>query len=817
MLRNFFTIAIRNLFKRKYYAAVNVLGLALGIAICLLIIVFIRGELGYDSFIPGAENIYRVVVDRKYPERLSSYSNIPQSYAGAMQMEFPEVEHTARVYDFSNGVGLPLRYNGQVYEGKQCYMVDSSFFDVFPYPFLFGNPKTALINHGSLVITESTARAFFGDPAQAIGKQMTIAEQRNDLVEVTGVITDWPEHSHMKFEMLYTTAGLDFTKEINYVNFGPHTYVKLTEGTISGSIEKKFPGLINKYAVTNIEQGFGISFAEFQKGGNGYRYFLQNLPDIYLDSHLEGELRDNGSRQAIMIFSLIAVVIFIIACINFVNLATARSAERAREVGLRKTFGSNKTMLIGQFLVESVTISLLASIIALGLAALLMDVFGKVTDRSLQVSDLFNPVLLLTLLGLSFITGFLAGIYPAFVLSAFRPIEVLKGNFKSGNADMLLRNGLVVFQFSISVVLIICTIVVNRQMQFMTGDDLGFKQDQVIVLERSDLLGDKKEAWRTELKKIPGVMEVSYSSGVPGTSNYFGLSWQTPESREPMTGRGMFSDEEYIETLGLQLLEGRYFSKDFATDSLAVVINERAALELGLKDPLGKELVSGEGFLNGQDGTKYKYTVIGVVKDFHYQSLHQPVNPLVINNLSKASGMGYLCAIKVGAGKTSDIIASIEKTWKKMVPEKTMNFHFLDQTIQQQYHGEMTTKRLFTLFASLAIFIACIGLLGLAAYSTQLRLREIGIRKVLGASVMSISQMLTRDFLKLVLLATLPAFPVAWFIMHSWLQDFSYRIDIAPWIFIAAMLISIFIALLTISFQIIRAAFSSPVNILRTE
>ncbi len=818
MLKNYFRIAWRNLMKRKAFSAINISGLAIGMAICLLIVVYISGEMGYDRTFRDNEHIYRVVVARKYPERTSTYSNIPQSYAAAMQQEFPEVEEVVRIFNFFAGSGLPLRYNNEVFEGKDCKLVDSNFFKVFNHPFIAGNPATALMKHQSLVITESTARTFFGDPLKALGKQMEVAEGNRDLLEITGVIADWPARSHFQVDMLRTSAGLDFINEINYVNFSPHTYLKLNPHASPAAIEARFPSLIQKYAVTNIEQGFGISFAEFQKGGNGYRYYLQALTDIYLDSHLEGELRPNGSRQAIYIFSLIAIVIFVIACINFVNLATARSAERAKEVGLRKTFGSGKSYLIRQFLAESVTISLIGAFLAAGMAATMLGLFGQITNRVYTFSDLFQPHLMGLLLAFALITGVIAGLYPAFVLSSFNPIEVLKGRFPSGARGMGIRNGLVVFQFAISVVLIIGTVVVNQQMQYMTGSKLGFKKEQVLMIERSDLLGEQSEAWRNELMSIPGIKQVSFSSAFPGTNQFFGISWQQPASREPMTGRGMICDDAFAETLGLQLLKGRFFSKAFATDSLAVVINERAARELGLQNPVGSEIITQENFLNAADGKTIRYKVIGLVKDFHYQSLYEPVNPLVINNLSKfGGGVGNWCAIKLSGENIPSKVAAIEEVWKGLVPEKTMQLQFLDQAIEQQYHSEITTRRLFTLFASLAIFIACIGLFGLAAYATQLRMREIGIRKVLGASVTGIAKMVSVDFLKLVGLASLLAFPVAWMVMHNWLQDFAYRVSVQPWVFIMAALLAFAIALLTISFQTLKAAFRNPVETLRTE
>ncbi len=817
MIRNYLKLAIRNLFKRKVYTFINVLGLATGMAICMLIVLFIKSETGYDQQHLKHERIYRMVVDRKYPGRSTSYSFIPQSYAAAVKQEFPGILETVRIYNFLGNGGFQLKYEDKKFEEKRAFFADSNFFKVFTANILAGDAATALNKPQTVVINETTAKKYFGTVANAIGKALQREGNDNPPLEVTAVCADWPENSHFTFDFLMTTAGNQNFKTENFVNFAAHTYLLLDEHTSAKDIQAKFPLLIEKYAAGNIEKQFAVPFKQFQAAGNGYNYYLQPLKDIHLTSHLEGELKPNGSLQAIYIFSIVAVFIMLIACINFINLSTARSTERAKEVGVRKTFGSEKKSLIGQFLTESTLLSIISMLLAIGLAVLLLPMFNQIAGKELKFLDFLKPSTVSVLLLLTLITGLAAGLYPAFVLSSFRPIQVLKGKFKSGAYGLALRNGLVVFQFAISVILIVSTIIINSQMNYMTGEKLGFNKEHTIVIERTDLLEDQSKAFQNDLLKIPGVEHVSGSSAVPGTNNYFGISWREQSSKEPMTGRGIIADDQYLVTLGLELKEGRFFSKDFATDSLAVVLNEKAVIEMGLKNPIGARVTTPEEFLNAQDGTPYIYTVIGVVKDFHYQSLHQPITPLVFTNASKFRDVSFLTSVRIKGENFKQAVEGVEKTWKTFIKERPFQYTFLDQTIAAQYYAESRTQKLFTFFASLAIFIACIGLLGLAAYTTQQRTHEIGIRKVLGASTGNIVGMLSKDFLKLIIVAVIIAFPVAWFLMNKWLQDFTYRVNIAWWMFIIAGVAAILVALFTISFQAVKAALANPVKSLRTE
>lgn len=817
MFRNYVKVAFRNLLKRKGFSLINISGLATGMAVCLLIILFIQSELSFDKQHEKANDIYRVVLERSYPGRSTSYSIIPQSIGGAIKAEYPEVLESTRLFNLTGNGGFFLRIGEKTFDEKRVLAADSNFFRVFTSKMLHGDATTALEKPNSAVLNETTAKKYFGT-ADAVGKQFETDGNDTTLTYmVTGVVADWPDNSHFLFDMLISTNTFQFVRRPNYTSFAAYTYLLLSPNSSYKGLEAKFPGVIKKYVSPEINRIFNQSWEDFQKAGNGYKYYLQPLTKIHLISDLEAELRPNGSMTAVYIFAVVAVFILSLACINFINLSTARSVERAKEVGIRKTFGSEKKALIGQFLIESIMVSFAGMLLAFGLIILLMPAFNAISGKELTISYFLQPAWLLILAAFVLITGFVAGLYPAFVLSSFNPIMVLKGRFKSNRHGLALRNGLVIFQFAISVILIISTIVVNTQMNYMLGNKLGFKKDHVIVVERADLVEDQFAAFKNELLGISGVESASGTSTMPGNQNFFGATWREVGSKSPMTGRGMIVDEDYHKTLGLELKEGRFFSKDFSTDTLAVVLNEKAVKELGLKTAIGSRLTSTTGLFNGPNDAVYTYTVVGIVKDFHYHTLHEPISPLVIANSKKFGGGSGLLALRVTGDNFKTSLASIGNVWEKFVKEKPFNYYFLDRSLADQYKAEQTTQTIFTIFSGLAIFIACIGLLGLAAYSTQQRTREISIRKVLGASESSIIAMLSKDFIRLVLISSAIAFPIAWWGMNKWLEDFAYRVNVGWWIFIVAGVAALLIALFTVSTQALKAAFTNPVKNLRAE
>ena len=816
MFRNYWKVAVRSLLKRKGFTFINVLGLATGMAVCLLIVLFVRHELSYDQWEVNGDRVYRVVLERKYPERSTSYAIIPFSIGAAIHKELPEVEQNTGFVDFTGNNTLLVRIGERRFEERNVLAADSNFFQVLPMRLLAGDAATALEGPGKAVINESTAVKLYGSVAAAIGAAFETEGQQR--FRITGICPDLPENSHMMFNMVLSVTTFPFGRQPDYTGFSTYTYLLLRPNASAAALEAQLPQVVKKYVAGEIARSFGMSFEQFIAAGNGYHYYLQPVRNIHLDSDLEAELKPNGSRRAVTIFGIIAAFILGIACINFVNLSTARSVERAKEVGIRKTFGSEKQSLVGQFLLESVLVSGLSVVLAIVLFVVALPLFNRLAGETLTAGSLLSPVTIPLLLAFGVFVGLVAGLYPAFVLSSFNPIQVLKGKFQSNRYGIALRNGLVVFQFAISIVLIICTIVVNRQMAFMLGDRLGFAKDHVIEIDRTDLLDKKTLAFHNELAGISGVGKVAGASSMPGDPGFFGIAWQPVGSRESMTGRGIVVDDQFAATLGLTLKEGRFFSRAYPLDSLAVVLNEKAVTALGLKEPvIGARLTTTAGGFNPRPDSFYTYTVVGVVQDFHYQTLHQAIAPLVFANAAKFGNATGVTAVRVKGDNLRSTLTAMEQRWREFVPDHPFHYRFLDQTLAAQYRGEQTLQRIFTVFSALAIFIACIGLLGLAAYATQQRIREICIRKVLGAGAGTILGLLSRDFIRLVTLSALVAFPLAWLAMHSWLQGFAYRVGLDAWIFLLAWVISLVITLITIGFQAIRAAGVNPVTILRSE
>ncbi len=814
MRSHFLKIAWRNLSKRKVNTIINVFGLSTGMAVCIMLLLFIRDEKSFDGFHPNKDHIVRVVLERIYPGRSTFYSFIPASIGEAINTEFPEVKESTRLFN-NGGANTYVKVGDIIFEEKNVLLADSNFFRVFSGTSVAGNLLTALEKPNDIVLTETTAKKYFGSVKAALGKTVEIEETP---FTISGVCTDWPENSHVDFSILTSSNTFFRNAPKNYINFSAHTYLLLKDNSSPKALESKLPLIIEKYVAGDIEKVFGQSFQQFKAAGNGYRYFLQPLTSIHLSSNLEGELKPNGNEKAVSIFLLIAIFILVIACINFINLSTARSAERAREVGIRKTFGSERKSLISQFLVESILISFMSFIIALAIVLLLMPLYNNLTGKNLGAAIIFSPLSLGLMILMSIFIGLIAGVYPAFVLSSFKPILVLKGKFQSGRQGIGLRNGLVVFQFGISVILIICTLIVNQQMEYVTGNKLGFKKDLVLSIERTDLLDKNREAFKDEVLKISGVKTITGTSALPGDNGYFGVSFQKEGTKESYTGRGLMADEKYLETLSLQMDQGRFFSKSFSTDTLSLIINESAVTAMGIKgNPVGARLATQDGQLNALDGSPYIYTVAGVVKDFHFQTLHEKIAPLFIIHIRKLATVDPIMAVKLDAANYPSAIKAIESSWKKFIGEIPFHYSFLDQNIARMYAAEATTRKVFTAFSVLAIIIACMGLLGLISYTIQLRIKEIGIRKVLGASVSQILWLLGKNFLRVIIVAGLVAIPVSLLLMTKWLQGFEYRINISPWTFIIALASAIIIAGITIGIQAVKAAWSNPVKSLRTE
>lgn len=801
---------VRTLLKKKTFSLINLLGLSIGLTVCLLLVLYIQNELGYDTFHEKHNRIYRLAMERKYPGRSTFFGEIPWSIADAVKQEFPEVVETARIMEVS-GQNSFVTVNEKYFRESKIFGVDSNFFHVFTGDFLAGNKQDALTKPNTSVINESTALRLFGSVQNAMGKHF-LREGFADFV-ITGVCRDWPEKSHFQFNFLLANSSFNFSPP-NYYDLSIYTYLLLNEHADASALENKLPQIVTKYVAPKIQQGFGESFEDFTKQGNGYRYFLQPLKEIHLNSDLVDEFRPNGSKSIIYLLAGIGAFILFLACINFINLSTAISVERAKEVGIRKTFGSDKKSIVWQFLAEAVLFSVFAMIVSVISVRFLLPVFNRIADSTLSISFFYRPVTILCLFAFSVCVGILAGIYPALVISSFRPIVVLKGRFKTGTHGRALRNGLVVFQFAMSVFLMICTLVVSRQMHYVMGERAGNSKDHLISIGGLERLPNGGKSFIQDVSVLPGIE--AWSSSILADGRKFNsvpmVSQETGESRTEQTAP---VDEHYAGMMSLEIKEGRFFSKEFSTDSQAVVLNESAVQDFHLKHPVGSTITSTEPYFNGDTLHKTIYTVIGVIKDFHFQSMHEKISPLVLTN-SNRFHVNEL-AIKINGKNIKSTMAAIENRWKQYSPVITMNYFFLDQKLAEQYKAEQSEQKIFTAFSVLAIMIACIGLFGLSVYTTIQRTKEIGVRKVLGAGPGSIVFILSKDFLKLVLISALIAFPVAWWAMHSWLQGFAYRVKPEWWIFILAGFSAALIAFISISFQAIKAAVANPVKSLRSE
>lgn len=814
MFKNNLKIAFRNLLRQKVYAFINVTGLAVGVASCLLIVLFIRNEFSYDTFFEDHDRIYRMVLERKYPNHSTYYAIIPSSFEEAAKNDLPEIEESTQAFRFTN---ITLAYTNPANELIQfdedlVLLVDSSFLDVFSFQLLKGNADQVLKRANEMVVTKELAQRYFGN-LEPIGQVIRMAQQD---FKVVGVCQDVPDNTHFKFSALVSSSTFPFTAQENFTSFSNYTYFKLKNGSDPKALESKLPRLVDTYAAAQIERDLGKSWEDYKKEGNGYRYFLQPLSSIHLDpTNLEAQMKAGGNINSVYIMIAVAILILVIACINFMNLSTARSAERAREVGIRKVMGSVRKQLVVQFLTEAFLLSATGVLMALVLVNFAMPFFNNLIGQHLEFP--YGVSTFVALAALTALVGLLAGLYPAFVLSSFNPVVVMKGKFTGNQKGKWIRNGLVVFQFWISIILIIGTLVIGEQMEFMRNKSLGFDKEQVMVVERGfNLEPQQSKTLINEIRQLPEVVRAAGTFAVPGKEDdYFGIQFQPEGSSEILTTKSMVIGDDLPETLGFELKEGRWFSEE-TNDSLSVLLNETAVKVLGLDDPIGKKLYDRQQ----RDGETIDvpFTITGIVKDFNFISLREAITPLVLQSNELFNGGLQYVVMRIKPNQVASAIASVEAKWKSIVPAQPFKFSFLDQNLDQQYRAEQRTGRLFSVFSGLAIFVACIGLFALSAYTTSLRTKEIGVRKVLGASVSSVVFLLSKEFTRMIVLAYALAVPLAWYFMENWwLQNFAYRIQISFWILAVAGGIALLIAWLTVSYQSIRAATSDPVKSLRYE
>jgi len=810
MLKNYLKIAARNLAKHKFYSFINITGLAIGLACSLLILLYVQNELSYDRHHANADRIYRVQVEIKFGEKHFELAAAPAPLAAALIDEFPEVEASARLRE----QGRFLVKTGEVtYREEDVAYADSSIFKVFDIVLIKGTNE-ALYQPNSIVIDETTASKYFGDE-NPIGQRLLL-DNRID-VEITGVYRDMPENGHFRYSHLISMASLEHSKHTMWLSNNYWTYVLLKENGSGAQLEAKFPAMIIKYIGPQISQILNLSMDEFKASGNFIRYYLTALTDIHLHSNLDNELRANGSITYVYLFGGIALLILALAAINFMNLSTARSANRAKEVGVRKVLGSLRSHLIKQFLSESMLISALSMGTAVFLAWIILPSFNQLANIQLSI-PFSSPLFYLAIFGGIFAIGFIAGAYPAFYLSAFRPAAVLKGNLSLGVKSGWLRSSLVVFQFAISTILIIGTMVIYMQLQYIQSKNLGFNKERVILVEDAYALGDQSAAYKNSIKQLTGVEDASYSGFLPVSSNrsdsMYWLEGQTPNEETMVSMQSWRVDYDYISTLGMELISGRNFSEQNAADSMAIIINEETARQMEITEPIGAHIVSFADMPdeNG-DGTLAVYTVIGVVKDFHFESMKETITPLL---LGLGRSRSYF-AVRASGDELKPIVEQLEAEWNKLADGQPFSYSFLDEKFNETYQSETRVGNLFSVFAILAIFIACLGLFGLAAFTAQQRTKEIGVRKVMGASVSGIIILLSKEFGKLVFIALIIAIPLAWYGISQWLQDYQFRIELTPWVFVLAGGITFLIAWLTMSYQSIKAAKMSPAKSLRDE
>jgi putative ABC transport system permease protein len=806
MLLNYLKITIRNVVRNKTYSFINIAGLAIGIACCILILLFINDELNYDKFHKNYENIYRACLDSRIGNSELNAAVSPAPMAEALVKDFPQVLAATKFTGFGS---TALRYNDIVYNEENYFWTDSTIFDVLTFEFVKGDAKNALNQPNTVVITEKMAEKYFGDE-EPIGKLIN-SDNEVDIL-VTGVVKEFPANSHFHFDFLSSFVGQIEDNQFWFRN-SFYTYFVLQDGIDPGDFESLMNNKFVEYTSPEIVQATGISMEDNIKQGFRYQFLIQSLTDIHLKSDFDYELEPNSDINYVYYFSIIALGILLIAIVNFMNLSTAKSSGRAKEVGIRKTLGSPFTQLVKQFLSESVLMSFIAVVLAVVFVYLMLPYFNSIAQKDLSFDLFTNPVVLLFLILLSVFIGILAGSYPAFFLASFNPVTVLSGKHKRGPKGSLLRSGLVIFQFSISIILILGTIIIYNQLQYIQSKNLGFNKEQVLIIHEADNIGTRVFSFIDELETNPDVTIASNSGNVMGSSfsSYTFRMADQPEQAALLIWT-LFTDVDFAKTYQFKFKEGRYYSEDRVTDSTGIVVNEAAVKVLGIQgDPIGKEIIWIGGDYDGQVAR-----IIGVIEDFHFESFHTEIGPFVMN-LWRAGDFGRYVSVRIAANNIPSTIEFIKEKWIKYAGQQAFEYTFLDEDFAKIHAGEQRTGKLFTTFSILAIFVACLGLFGLTAFAVERRIKEIGIRKVLGATVSGIVFLFSKDFLKLIVISNVVAWPLAYFFMNNWLEDFAYRIDISWWVFVLSGGIALLIALITISLQAIKAATANPVDSLKYE
>jgi len=794
MFKNLILVALRNFKKDKGYSLLNILGLTIGITFSLLLLFYVIDELSYDRYHEKADRIVRIVANVNEPENKMKWSSTQFQLGPTLKKDFPEVEQSAR---FVNADRVMYKNGDKEFYEEKIFYADSNLFEIFTYPFVEGNAATALMTPMSMVLTQSLAEKYYGKGKSAVGQ--SLQNNRGDIYKITAVVKDVPKNSHIIFNALISASTLPTGFANSWGQFNNYTYVLLRPNVDVEAFRKKLLPMYDKYMAPIFAQ-YNIKID----------YGVQPITSIHLHSDRSGEPEELGSMSYIYIFSSVALFMLIIACINYMNMATARSGRRAKEIGVRKVAGSTKGQLVSQFLIESVVITIISLILSLVAVYFLLPVFNNLAGKFISFKSLLTPLTLLILLAIVLFVGFLGGSYPAFYLAKFQPLSVLKGTLSKGSSNVTLRRILVITQFSISMIMLICTWVVYGQLQYMRNKDLGFNKEQVLSLaiDGGTDLSANVTSFRNEIAKKSGVIAVSTGQNSPGGNNT-NFNLLSVPTKQGYVSRGVDCygiDENYLNTLNIKLIKGRNFSG--RSDTLhSILVNESLVKALGWNESIGQKIKF------PGDTTGRFLEVVGVFKDFHVKSLYNPIDPLLLyygkfNNVFQ---------VKMAPTNIPATIASIENTWKTIFPNLPFNYTFLDQDFNSQYAADQKRGKIFTAFSTLTIFITCLGLLGLIAFTTQQRQKEISIRKVMGASLPHIVSLIAKNFVLLVGVSCLIAFPVAYYFMHKWLDIFPYKEGLKISTFLLSALVVLVIALLTVSFHTIRVALSNPVKSLRSE
>jgi len=806
MIKNLLKHSLRALKKQKGYVAINIFGLSVGIACSLIIALFVIHQLSYDQYNLKKDRIYRLTLDGKIGEQEINASWTASVIGPTMAVDFPEVEKICRLNTFGETI---VKDGDRVFTVKDFAEVDSSFFEIFSIPLLKGNVKTVLNEPNSMVLSESIAKIIFGDQ-NPVDKMLRI-NTRQEPYKITGVMADFPEETHFNADILTSFVTNPRANDPEWLNNSFSTYILLKPNTSGNDVEAKFPGMIEKYIGPRVQQLFGVSLNDFLSQGNRYRFHMQPLTKIHLDPSVESEVKPATDPKYLIIFGSIAILIIVIASINFMNLSTAQATKRAKEIGVKKVSGSSKGMLITQFLSDSVLISFIALVIAVIMVFIALPFFNDLLDTKVSLHLFSNFYTLPLLIVFAIIVGILAGTYPAFYLSSFNPTTVLKGKIRDGVKNGKLRSVLVSVQFLISIVLIIGTIIMYRQLTYMLDKDLGFDKDRLMVISQAGSIGDQVKTFKEEVLKLPGVESVSASTAVPGHNN--NNNGYMLEGRDGQTFllQTAWVDYDFLKTYNIKIADGRFFDRSYGSDQQACFVNQKTVEEFGIEDFNQARFITMD-----DDENRQHMPIIGVCNDFHFQSLHSRINPYLMRFKGDGMNWGFI-TVKFNSGASAQSINQIEDIWKRFASNNPLQYFFMNDDFSHMYKTEQQNAKLAVVFAILGIFIAALGLFGLTSFTIEQRTKEVGVRKALGATGISIFYIISREIIILVCVATLIAWPLIFWVARNWLQNYYYRIHLHLFEFVMGFVIAIIIALGTISYKTIKSLRINPANTLRYE